>query len=150
MSFDPKSRADIIDRSINLEGIISLLVTNHFFPKQPLPLRFLHGVMCDANANTAFKLSVFAKCYPNFPKQLLERSRRIFNIRNIFAHCGIVVTNLVDPDRSGVLDPKHLDEPLDLEALVQEFNQHYGLVVDELFVLMKARGIPMEKHQPAG
>ena len=145
MSFDPKLRAEIIEKSINLEAIISSLVTNHFFPNQPLPLKFLHGVMCDANANTSFKLSVFAKCYPNFPRKLLERCRRIFNIRNIFAHCGVVVTNLVDPDKSGVLDPKSLEEQLDLEALAQEFQQNYEPVVLELFSLMKALGIPLEK-----
>jgi hypothetical protein len=145
MSFDAKVRTEVIEKSINLESIISALVTSHFFPNQPLPLKFLHGVMCDAYANTSFRLSVFAKCYPQFPRNLLERCRRVFNIRNIFAHCGLVVTNLVDPDKSGVLDPKSLVEPLDFDALAREFHQNYEPVVSELFSLMKAQGIPLDR-----
>ena len=145
MSFDPTLRAQIIEKSINLETIVSCLVTNYFFPKQPLLLRFFHGVMCDAYANTSFKLSVFAKCYPDFPRKQLDRGRRVFNIRNLFAHCGVEVTILADPDKCGILGPKSFDERLDFESLADEFHQNYEPLLSELIELMKSRGIPLEK-----
>lgn len=114
-------RQEIIDRSINVENILAILITHRFFPSEVINSTFLQVVLYDPHANTAFKVSVYEKCYRDTPKQVIEALRRLFAIRNLFAHCGLHITSLVDPDSSGVMDPKNLNTPLDFHKLRSEF-----------------------------
>jgi hypothetical protein len=115
------NRQEIIDKSINVENVLAVLITHRFFPGKAINATFLQIVLYDAHANTAFKVSVYEKCYPDTPKGVIEALRRLFAIRNLFAHCGLQLTSIVDPDAAGVMDPKRLNTPLDFSRLRQEF-----------------------------
>ncbi len=115
------NRQMVIEKSINVENIISILITHKYFPGEAINSTFLQQVLCDPHANTAFKVNVFMKCYPDVPNEIIEKLRRLFNIRNLYAHCGLHLTSIVDPDKSGVLDPEKVNEPLDFAILEAEF-----------------------------
>lgn len=139
-------RQDIIERSINLENLICMLITLHFFPAKGVKLDFMQIVMCDPSANTAFKVSVFSKCYPQIKRDLIEKMSRMFNIRNLFAHCGLHVTSFADPDNSGIMNPKKMNEPIDFEALRKEFLEKESQALGELFKLVDAAGIELKSE----
>lgn len=139
------NRQEIIEKSINVETIISTLVTHHFFPSAGIGnFEFLHTVMYDQHANTAFKISVFEKCYRNTPKAVLEAMRRLFAIRNIFAHCGLQISSAVDPELSGVVDPKDRDKILDFDDLKKQFVEKEKLCMGHLIAQMKELGLAFE------
>jgi hypothetical protein len=138
-------RQSVIEQSINIENLISILITHHFFPGNELNIKFLQQVMYDPSANTGFKVSVFSKCYPDEPKASTERIRRIFNIRNIFAHSGPNVLAFVDPDRA---DSDPHDELLDFEGLEREFFALEAEARQELVALMDTAGVPAFEGDP--
>lgn len=135
-------RQSVIEKAINVEHLISVLITHKFFPGDVFNVTFLKQVMYDPSANTGFKVSVFSKCYPDVPKVSTERIRRIFNIRNIFAHCGPDALAFVDTDRSELFEPERHFEPLDFAALEHEFFELEALVHKELLELIEAAGVP--------
>jgi hypothetical protein len=135
------NRKEIIDKSINVENILALLITHRFFPGSGINANFLQVVLYDPHANTAFKVSVYEKCYRDTPKQVLEALRRLFSIRNLFAHCGLHIISLVDPDSSGVMDPKNLNTPLDFEKLRTEFLEKEEICLGHLFEKVDTLGL---------
>ncbi len=134
-------RQNVIEKSISIENLLSILVTQKFFPGKTINGMFLQQVMYDPHANTAFKVSVFSKCYPEFPHEDVEKIRRLFSIRNIYAHCGLELTSAVDPDKSGIIDPKKLNEPLDFAALEAEFLRIETEVSGKLGRLIASTGV---------
>jgi hypothetical protein len=143
-------RQEIIESSINVENLVSMLITHHFFPVGMVNMDFMHIVMCDSYATTGFKVSVLAKCYPSLKKDLINKLSRLFSIRNIFAHSGLAVSRIADPDAdcTEIMSAKHRDQPLDFEALRNEFLLKAREVELELFLLIQATGlkpIPADK-----
>lgn len=136
-------RQHIIERAINLEHLLCSLVTHHFFPNKALKLSFFHGVMLDPLANSAFRINVFWKCYPGFLKGIIEKLRRIFSIRNIFAHAGLYVTTTADPDAMFFMDPKNKDKRLDFDSLAEEFDQKVDECERLLGEMFEAGGIEL-------
>ncbi|BCG63993.1 MAG: hypothetical protein methR_P1752 [Methyloprofundus sp.] len=110
-------RQYIIDKSIKLENVLCMLITRYYFPvPEGINLKFMHNVLCDPSANTSFKINVFSKCYPEVEKKHIEYMRRIFAIRNLFAHVGLqVATSAADPEagEKKYLHPKDKDKFLD-------------------------------------
>lgn len=125
-------RQEIIEKSINIENILAILITHRFFPGNAINGTFLQIVLYDAHVNTAFKVSVYIKCYPGTPKKVQESLRRLFAIRNIFAHCGLQMTSLVDSESSGVMDPKKINTPLDFQQLRGEFLEKESTCLNHL------------------
>ena len=134
-------RQHVIEKAIRIENLLSILVTQKFFPGTSINGRFLQQVMYDPHANTAFKVSVFSKCYPEFPHEDVEKIRRMFSIRNIYAHCGLELTSAVDPGKSGIIDPKKLNEPLDFVALEAEFMRIEAEISEKLGQLIASTGV---------
>lgn len=134
-------RQEIIEKSINVENILSILITHRFFPSEAVNSTFLQIVLYDPHANTAFKVSVYEKCYQDTPKQVLEALRRLFSIRNLFAHCGLHLTSLVDPESSGVMDPKNLNTPLAFSKLREEFLRKEKICLEHLLERMDTLGL---------
>jgi hypothetical protein len=141
----PPDRQDVIDRSINVENLLAVLITHRFFPGPVINGKFLQIVLYDQHANTAFKVSVYEKCYSDTHNNVLQALRRLFAIRNLFAHCGLHMTSLVDPDSSGIMDPKKLDTPLNFSALRTEFLEKEQVCLKHLVARLDSSKI-MESH----
>ena len=138
-------RQKVIEKAINIENLISILITFHYFPeeKKGININFLQEVLYDPYATTAFKINLLQKCYPEFEKKNIQELRRIFNIRNLFAHCGLEMSSAVDPQNFSVIDPKKKNTRLDYIALENEFNEKTKKQEKDLFDLMKQRKIPI-------
>lgn len=138
-------RQKVIERAINIENIISMLITFHFFPNKEkgIDSNFLQDVLYDPYATIAFKINLLQKCFPGFGEKNIQKLRRIFNIRNIFAHCGLRMSSSVDPKNFSVIDPKKKNEPLDYKKLTDEFNKEAEDQEKNLFELAKQSGIPI-------
>ena len=130
-----KYRAEVIEKSVNLETVISTLITSYFFPQSSIHLKFFSIVLHDQYASFAFKISVLSKCYPKIGKRFFEKLRRIGNIRNIFAHCGTYVH--LENAPSGIIDPKNQNKRLDYESLYTEFSKIENEVSQILFEKIK-------------
>lgn len=141
-------RQEIIDKAINIEIIISALITAKYFPGELVNSDFLQEVLYDPLASAAFKVNIFEKCYSDVPKKTIESMRRLFNIRNIYAHCGLSMSSKVDPDQSGVMNPKKKNQPLDFEDLKSEFFNKEKNIVNVLFDLIKESGMIFSKEAP--
>jgi hypothetical protein len=140
-------RQSIIERAINVENIVCVLITRHFFQqREGINFNFMHTVLYDPLATSGFKVNVFHKCYPHLTKVEIELLRRIFNIRNFFAHAGLYVTKIADPDAAGYVDPKNRDDFLDFETLAIEFNKKASAAETLLARLLEESGVQLQSQ----
>lgn len=139
-------RQIVIDRAINIENLVSSLITIHYFPAKGLNIKFMHEVLYDPHCNFSLKINILRKCYPQTSNQLIEQLRRISNIRNIYAHCGLNITNIADPDKTGVMDPKDYNKPLEFEKLEKEFTDLAKEIEEQLFRILKETGLVIEQQ----
>lgn len=135
-------RQSIIESAINVENLLCALIARHFFkPHDGINLDFMHTVLYDPLATIGFKVNVLHKCYPDLTKKDIENLRRIFNIRNFFAHAGLRITKRADPDAVGFINPKNQDEFLDFEKLANEFNEKANAAEMLLAQLLEKSGV---------
>lgn len=140
-------RQSIIERAINVENIVCCLITRHFFRQhEGINFNFMHTVLYDPLATSGFKVNVFHKCYPHLTKKDIEILRRIFNIRNLFAHVGLYVTKIADPDAAGYVDPKNRNDVLDFEMLAIEFNEKASVAEKLLARLLEENGVQLQSE----
>jgi hypothetical protein len=141
-----KQRCDIIEKAINIESLINLVIGNHYFKLHNQS--FLEEVLADEAFSFGLRVNVLSKISPSFNG--LGRLHRIIRIRNRFAHCHPFFAEL---DSSGkdtlvAIDPKKPRETLDFEGLYAEFNKLYPSVENELVELLKAKGGKLEPWNP--
>lgn len=142
------NRQEIIEKTIHIENLLSLLITFRYFPeKKAINSDFLQEVLYDPLATSAFKINLLQICYPEFGEDNIQRLRRIFNIRNLFAHCGLEISSVVDPKNFSVIDPNKKNVPLDWKTLTEEFNQIASELENNLFGLIKQKGISISDKQ---
>ena len=143
-------RQSIIDRAINVENLLCALITRHFFKQhEGINLYFMHTVLYDPLATSGFKVNVFHKCYPDLTKKKIDLLRRIFNIRNFFAHAGLYVAKVADPDAVGYIDSKNRDEFLDFDTLATEFNEKASEAETLLGELLEKSGVELLSEPPS-
>jgi hypothetical protein len=137
-----KFRAEVIERTINIEWIINAIISQHYFGKvlSPFILEFLYDEYC----TFSLKRRVLEKIAPNLEKEKLDNLNRINTIRNYFAHCGQVLIEGSDPSSplaiSKVVDPRKLNKAIDFEKLYSEFMGIVGGVEEHLAEIYKAKG----------
>ena len=137
-------RQFIIEEFINIETIISSLITAYYFPGNALKLEFLHGVLYDPLCTFRFKINILKKCYPEISKKIIENLGRLARVRNIFVHCGLDFTSFVDPEFSGVLDPKDKNKLLDFVQLKNDFIKIKSETQPELDKLLESRHVELK------
>jgi hypothetical protein len=113
------NRTDILDRAMNIENLLSILITYYFFPGEAIKLDFLQKVLNDESASANYKRSLFFKCYPETDKKIDENIRRIFSIRNTFAHSGLAIHLFTDEEAKHP-DPRKVGSFIDFDALNKE------------------------------
>jgi len=118
-----KFRSEVIEHTINIEWIVNVIISQHYFRRVLLPfvLEFLYDEYC----TFALKRRVLEKIVPDFDKHKLQDLNRVNTIRNYFAHCGQELTVGSDPTNpsasSRVVDPRNLERGVDFEKLHKEF-----------------------------
>lgn len=132
-----KWRAHVIERSINLEWIVSATISQHYFGA--VPLSFLNEVLFDEQFHFGLKCNVLAKVLEPSARQLIDNLRRLGNIRNTFAHCGPHLASPAHPE-GFAQHPKRLGVPLDFGALFEEFKRLSPRVEQELLSAFRSKG----------
>lgn len=137
-SFD---RNEVIGRAVNIEFILCGLITAYFFPnKKALNFDFMSKLFNDEGASANYKRSVFMKCYPDTTKAMDKNIRRVFSIRNTFAHIGSFFVERIGASH-GHLSPDPKKGYVDLEALQAELLSLTPDIEAYLFGLLNAAGI---------
>jgi hypothetical protein len=141
-----KQRCEIIEKSINIESLINLVIGHHYFKRHNQS--FLEEMLADEAFSFGLRVNVLSKISPSFNG--LGRLHRVIRIRNRFAHCHPF---FADIDSSGkekrvAIDPKNPRETLDFDVLYAEFNKLYPSVEKELVELLKAKGGKLEPWNP--
>lgn len=117
-------RTEAIEMAINIENWMSILITHHFFPREGVYLDFLTKVLHDEGFSANLRRSIFIKCYPDTPAKIDNAMRRLFAIRNIFAHSGLYLGTLETEQASDIVEglqsAKKLGKVDDLNALLEE------------------------------
>ncbi len=142
-------RSEVIERTINLEWIMNVIISQHYFGKVFRP--FLLEVLYDEYCPFALKRRVIEKIVPDPDKRKMEALNRINTIRNYFAHCNQVLVEGADPTSpsavSIAVDPRRLDRGIDFEKLHQEFVQIAGPVETYLAEVFQSKGGQMTKDE---
>ena len=136
------ARGDIIEKSINLEIIMSAIICQHYLGA--VKDNFLFEVLLDEHFSFGFKRRIIEKIVP-MSTGLKEKLGKLNKIRNYFAHWGprvfwgaalpTDVESFIIPDR------RHPHERLDFEALYEEFKKLEPQVTKHLFQFTKKLGM---------
>ena len=114
-------RAEVIERSINIEWIINGIISQHYF--KHVNTNFLFEVLYDQNITFALKRNILEKILQSLNhqnQQKIHELNRLNSIRNYFAHCNQEIYT-IKSNESFVPDPKKPENPIDFKKLYEEF-----------------------------
>lgn len=118
-----KYRSEVIEKFINTEGFIDMIISQKYFHHVNLP--FVKEILFDEYFSFALKRRILEKIIPNLNKEQINNLNRMNTIRNYFAHTGIkFFPGLKVPskeDKSIVIDPRNPTKPIDYKSLYIEF-----------------------------
>ena len=131
-----QARAEVIEKFINLEWLINLIISQHYFGKVYRP--FILEVLYDENCSFILRRRILEKIIPGLDKKQIQNLNRLNTIRNYFAHTG---PQIVEGAKVGkgqatkVPDPRKLDKAIDFTKLYKEFQRMEPIVAEYLFKL---------------
>ena len=132
-------RAEVIDKSINIEWLINSIISQHFFGKPRID--FVSLVLYDEYCSFALKRRVLIKIKPELAGKTEHAINRLNTIRNYFAHVGQGFIDGPDPNGpSRVPDPRDFSKSVDFAAMSTEFNALEAGLNNQLFSLFKEMG----------
>lgn len=134
-----KLRADVIEKFINLEILVSAIITQHYFHK--VDKNFLYQVLYDEYFNFGIKLNILLKIIERPDNKVINKLRRLSKIRNTFAHSGLLITKVAS-GRQFYLDTRKLDNEIDFQELFEEFCEFENPVLNYLLKVFKEKGGP--------
>ena len=139
-------RAQVIERTINIEWLMNAIICQHYFSRVVKP--FLLEVLYDEYFSFALKRRILEKIVDNLDKRRLQDLNRLNTIRNYFAHCNQEIFGGPDvpPEvaEGRVIDPRKLDRAIDFEGLYNEFTQIVGEVEKYLATVYLDKGGELE------
>lgn len=136
------NRTEVIERAIAIDSLLSLAITNHYFKN--IQNDFLLEVMYDEYFSTGLKIRILKKIFSKDIDNKKEAAiRRIFSIRNIYAHLNTriyngknwIVINPMDYDK-GFDKQNGFGKGIDFNKLYLEFNDLYKDVSEFLSKLI--------------
>jgi hypothetical protein len=137
-----EARGEIIEDLIDLETMINVVISAHYFGKVSAP--FYYEVLYDEYFSFGLKLNILEKIIPAHHRKHIENLRRLGTIRNYFAHRG---TQFIHPGTVGkngtvgmVPDPKKPDRSIDYDNLYEEFLSKQPAEFEYLLNLLAEQG----------
>ena len=133
-------RSEVIEVFIGIEGLVDCIIGAHYLGR--LSLAFYHEVLYDEYFSFGLKVRILTKILSsegNPAEKQIQLLRRLNNIRNIFAHCGITRYD-AETKTSYIPNPKQPDEGLDFNALHTEFVDALPDLRDYLLAKAAERG----------
>ncbi len=140
-------RAEVIEKFINIETIINIIICQRYFKK--VIRDFYFEVLYDEYFTFGLRRRILEKILKNIDKQYKEKVQdlnRLNTIRNYFAHCNQEYIEGPDKTQKGkVLDPRNIDREVNFKDLYSEFIEKQGSVVDYLMKISVDLGAELEK-----
>jgi hypothetical protein len=143
-----KYRAKVIERFINVEWIINVIISQHYFKRVALP--FILEVLYDEYFSFALKRRILEKIIDNINNQKVQDLNRLNTIRNYFAHCDQEIIKVLDTEirggkiidkvRGKTVDPRNIEREINFEELYAEFMRIVGGVEEYLVEIYKDLG----------
>lgn len=138
-------RAYVVERSINLEWLVSAIICQHYFGT--VPWNFLSEVLYDEYFNFGLKCNILEKVLDSTQKKTIHDLRRLSKIRNHFVHRGPHI--LTARELEGFApDPKNVSKPLNFGNLFTEFKKLYPNVEQVMIETFKAKGGVLSMESP--
>jgi hypothetical protein len=121
-------RSFVVERTIVIEQLISVAITDKYFGS--FKEDFYLEVLCDENFNSGLKLRILVKAFPDqIDSKTNEKIRRLFNIRNLFAHNHAL--KIFNGKEWIIINPKSYDQGI--EKAKEKISSTKGLDFKELF-----------------
>ena len=132
-------RAEVIERTIQLETIICVIISTHYLGMARSD--FIFDFLYDEYCSFALKRRILLKTCPELSGDIEQKLNRINSIRNLFAHVGHPFIEGPDPNGpSRVPSPRDFNKSVDFSALHQEFRHLDELVLAALIAVLKSKG----------
>src|ERR1700736_1318213 len=96
------ARANVIERAINIESLLDVIISQHYLGK--VTKKFLFEVLYDEYFNFGLKSKIFGKIVAD--QAWVHKLNRAASIRNYFAHRGRVTVDFERDNVPFVPDPK--------------------------------------------
>ena len=139
-----KYRAEVIEKSINIEWIINAIISQHYFKQVRLPC--LLEVLYDEYFSFALRRNILKKIIKDIDSQKIQDLNRLNTIRNYFAHCNQEIIKGTDKKQKGkIIDPRHIEREINFESLYSEFIEKEKGVTEYLVKLFQDLGGVLEK-----
>lgn len=142
-----KLRAEVIEKFISLEILVSAIITQHYF--HILEKNFLTQVLYDEYFNFGLKHHILRKITERPDNKVLDKLYNLNKIRNTFAHSGLFFTE-VTSGRQGFINTRKLDNEIDFQKLFEEYCDLEKPVFDYLGKVFKEKGglfLSEEEHE---
>lgn len=134
-----KYRADVIRRSINLEWILNVIISQNYF--HTIHGTFIFEVLYDPGFNLRLKINIVSKM-KRINKKMIAHLHEIADVRNVFAHFD---PNFIKPTGEEVApDPKNLQEQINFQEKYKKFIELEGKVLPYLWQFLKDLGVKAE------
>ena len=144
-----KYRAEVIEKSINIECIINAIISQHYLHK--VMKNFYLEVLYDEYFTFALKRRILEKIIIKKKKpnsQKIQALNRLNTIRNYFAHCNQEIFEASDKTKKWgkIIDPRRIEREIDFESLYSEFVEKEKGVTEYLAKLFQDLGGVLEKE----
>ena len=117
-----QARNDVIEKLINLESIISAIISQYYFKR--VATEFYFGMLYNENFSLGLKRSILERI-PEVAQSMIQKLNKLMKIRNRFAHCGPQVfwgdVLPAEGEKATIPDPDSWRKPLDFAKLYKEF-----------------------------
>jgi predicted ATP-dependent protease len=131
-----KYRAEVIERSINVETIINAIICQRYFKE--VIKDFYFEVLYDEYFSFGLKRRILEKIVEDIDQEKLNELNRLNNIRNYFAHCNQQFfeakdieekeVKLIEKSKGKVIDPRNINREINFEDLYTEYMTKVGNV----------------------
>ncbi len=142
-----EKRSEVIEKFINIELIISSIISQHYFKK--VIYEFYFEVLYDEYFSFALKRRILEKIIEKVEKKKNEKLNRMNTIRNYFAYCNqefFKMKKLPDVGTKGeIIDPRKTNKSIDFNKLYDEFMENYKTVNPYLAKSYKEKSRQLEK-----
>jgi len=131
-------RNTVISRANNTDMLVSSIISKHYFPgEEGIPIGFISTVLYQNPLSFTSRIIILMKILKEKEKQdkkLIKNLLDIATIRNIFAHCELVIKT--KDKEEYVFNPKDYRKPIDFEKEYDKFikiDKEIGSVLINLY-----------------
>ena len=114
-----KYRAEVIERFINIETLIDVVICQHYFDK--VEMKFYLEVLYDEYFTFGLKRRILEKIARDIDCNIIQDLHKLNNIRNYFAHYGQAIFKGREEQKWQVINPRDIEKEINFQQLYSEF-----------------------------